>query len=190
MPKQIPDAQILDAAIAVILERGYHGATTRQIAAAAGINEVTLFRRFDTKAELLRQALKREASRFAAAASARSDELEATLLTVVEQYLESMRRVGRLVPIILSEASRDPELLEVLAAPQQMVLSVAGALARYQKEGLLVEEPPLEAMAALLGPLLVRSLVEQLPIAHELPPLAAAEHVHKYLVGRRRTGSG
>ena len=46
---RISDKQILDAALDVMAERGYTGATTRQMAAAAGINEVTLFRRFGSK---------------------------------------------------------------------------------------------------------------------------------------------
>ena len=40
---------LLDAALLVIGERGVKGATTRLIAERAGVNEVTLFRKFGTK---------------------------------------------------------------------------------------------------------------------------------------------
>ena len=43
MPKVIEDDQIFRAVIQTISERGYAGATTRQIADAAQISEVTLF---------------------------------------------------------------------------------------------------------------------------------------------------
>ncbi|MFX1500250.1 MAG: TetR/AcrR family transcriptional regulator [Promethearchaeota archaeon] len=49
--------KILDAAITLFTELGYSGTTTRKIAEAAGINEVTLFRKFGTKENLFFKAL-------------------------------------------------------------------------------------------------------------------------------------
>ena len=66
MTRIIRDDQILDAALTVVVERGYLGATTRAIAKAAGVNEVTLFRRFGSKDKLLGAAIGREAQRFEA----------------------------------------------------------------------------------------------------------------------------
>ncbi len=51
--------QLLVAAARVYAEGGYHGATTRRIASAAGVNEITLFRHFGSKDVLLREALAR-----------------------------------------------------------------------------------------------------------------------------------
>jgi len=51
--------QLLVAAAQVYAEGGYHGATTRRIASAAGVNEITLFRHFGSKDVLLREALAR-----------------------------------------------------------------------------------------------------------------------------------
>jgi len=48
---------LLKAAIAVYADAGVRGATTRRIAQQAGVNEVTLFRHFKTKDELLDAAL-------------------------------------------------------------------------------------------------------------------------------------
>ena len=50
------ETRILQAAAELIAERGYTGTTTSAIAEEAGVNEVTLFRRFDNKAGIL-QAL-------------------------------------------------------------------------------------------------------------------------------------
>jgi AcrR family transcriptional regulator len=41
--------RILDAALDVFAEKGFAGATTRDISAKADVNEVTLFRHFDSK---------------------------------------------------------------------------------------------------------------------------------------------
>ena len=50
--------RILEAAVRVFGETGYRGATTRRIAQIADVNEVTLFRHFGSKEELLREAVK------------------------------------------------------------------------------------------------------------------------------------
>jgi AcrR family transcriptional regulator len=44
--------RILDAAKKVYAQHGFRGATTRLIAIEAGVNEVTLFRTFGSKAAL------------------------------------------------------------------------------------------------------------------------------------------
>jgi len=44
------ETKILTAAAELFSERGYAGTTTRAIAGRAGVNEVTLFRRFENKA--------------------------------------------------------------------------------------------------------------------------------------------
>lgn len=59
--------RILDAAYAVFSEQGFRGATTRRIAEDAGVNEVTLFRHFAGKEELLAVAIERQSERGMAA---------------------------------------------------------------------------------------------------------------------------
>jgi len=51
--------RLLNAAAAVFAETGYRGATTRRIATAAGVNEITLFRHFGSKDALINEALRR-----------------------------------------------------------------------------------------------------------------------------------
>lgn len=50
--------QLLDAAARVYAEAGFRGATTRRIAEEAGVNEVTLFRLFGSKAALIEEAVR------------------------------------------------------------------------------------------------------------------------------------
>jgi len=54
---------LLDAALRTFSEAGLRGATTRRIAQAAGVNEVTLFRHFRSKDELIQAALAQFADR-------------------------------------------------------------------------------------------------------------------------------
>ena len=46
-------AQIIAAAAQVFAEKGFHRATTREIASAAGVSEGTIYNYFDSKADLL-----------------------------------------------------------------------------------------------------------------------------------------
>jgi AcrR family transcriptional regulator len=45
--------QILDAAAATFAAKGFHGATTKEIAGTAGVSEGTIYNYFDTKFDLL-----------------------------------------------------------------------------------------------------------------------------------------
>ena len=70
--------RILDAALDVFAASGTRAATTRRIAELAGVNEVTLFRHFGTKGELLDSALREAAGRLS--------------LRPLVRYLEALRR--------------------------------------------------------------------------------------------------
>ena len=54
---RITDKNILDAALKVFSTEGYAGATTRKIAQEANVTEVTLFRKFQSKENLLKEVL-------------------------------------------------------------------------------------------------------------------------------------
>jgi AcrR family transcriptional regulator len=52
---QVSRQKLLEAAMRVFAESGFRGATTRRIAEAAGVNEVTLFRQFKSKSALINE---------------------------------------------------------------------------------------------------------------------------------------
>jgi AcrR family transcriptional regulator len=54
---RITDQNILDAALKVFSTEGYAGATTRKIAQEANVTEVTLFRKFQSKENLMKEVL-------------------------------------------------------------------------------------------------------------------------------------
>lgn len=49
--------KIMDATMTMIIEKGYSGATTKEIARFAGVNESTIFRRFGEKKEIVTAAM-------------------------------------------------------------------------------------------------------------------------------------
>ena len=191
MPR-VPDEQVLSAAIDVMVRHGYGGATTKKIAEAAGINEVTLFRRFGSKANLLRTAMLAEVEGFGGPEGIHySGDVASDLVHVVRAYGALLERRGRLVPLLLAELPRHEELADVVAIPQRLMGSIAELVARYQGEGVLVEEPPLRAVASLLAPLLMPAI-----LGSHAPPGAHTEldpelHVARFLDGHRlSSGSG
>jgi AcrR family transcriptional regulator len=61
---QDTEDKILDATIKLLDKDGWKGATTKRIASEAGVNEITLFRKFHNKEQLLKAAKKRSANKF------------------------------------------------------------------------------------------------------------------------------
>ena len=49
--------KIIDATMTIIVEKGYSGTTTKNIAKLAGVNECTIFRKFDGKKEIILAAM-------------------------------------------------------------------------------------------------------------------------------------
>jgi len=52
------EENILKAAIKLFSEDGYNGVSTKRIAKEAGVNEITIFRHFNTKSELLQAVIR------------------------------------------------------------------------------------------------------------------------------------
>lgn len=53
------EQRIIEAAVKVFSEKGFSGTSTREIAATAGVNEVTLFRKFGSKKNILNKIIHR-----------------------------------------------------------------------------------------------------------------------------------
>lgn len=55
-------AEIVRATLAILASEGLHALTTSTLAARVGVSEATLFKHFDSKAEILAEALRRQAA--------------------------------------------------------------------------------------------------------------------------------
>jgi AcrR family transcriptional regulator len=110
--------RILDAAVRVFGRDGVSGATTREIARVAKVNEVTLFRHFRNKHELLRQVVAQSAKRyehvFAGAAVESSDDLKRTVETFVETHAQKLRDNEDFVRTFIGEMNRNLKLCRSL----------------------------------------------------------------------------
>ena len=82
--------KIVKAAVQLFSEEGYKGATTKKIAAAAGVNESTIFRIFENKDNLFREILSSSSSMMAIINVIRDGDLDndvrSLLKTVADLY--------------------------------------------------------------------------------------------------------
>jgi AcrR family transcriptional regulator len=112
--------RILEAALKVFSRDGISGATTREIARVAKVNEVTLFRYFKNKNELLRQAVMCSASRyeqvFAEASLEPPDDLRRTVQSYAQAYANKLRENEDLVRTFMGELNRHLKLWRSLFA--------------------------------------------------------------------------
>jgi len=185
MPKLIANQQIYTAALQTVVERGYAGATTKQIAKAAAISEVTLFRKYGSKAELIRQAIAAMAAELDFESMAQyTGDVYADLRRVAELYQGSAEKNGRFIYAIMLEIPRYPELTATIDTPLEMFGAINTLLARYQTEGVLQEEHPMHALASLIGPLVTTNLIRITAKGVPLPPLDLEKHVDVFLNGR------
>ena len=115
--KETPQ-RILDAALKVFSRDGFSGATTREIARVAKVNEVTLFRYFKNKNELLRQAVMCSASKyehvFAAASVETPEDLRRTVESYAQAYAQKLRENEDMVRTFIGEMTRHLKLWRVI----------------------------------------------------------------------------
>jgi AcrR family transcriptional regulator len=106
--------RILEAALKVFSRDGISGATTREIARVAKVNEVTLFRHFKNKNELLRQAVLCSANRyeqvFAEASLESPGDLRHTVQSFAQAYATKLRENEDLVRTFMGEMNRHLKL--------------------------------------------------------------------------------
>jgi AcrR family transcriptional regulator len=102
---------ILNAAVQVFSQHGFRGSTTRRIADAAAVNEVTIFRYFGSKEALLQEAIAgSEAAEFSASLSDNPTDPEKELgewSNAVVSHLQTRRSVIRKC---MRELEERPEL--------------------------------------------------------------------------------
>jgi AcrR family transcriptional regulator len=110
--------RILDAAVRVFGRDGVSGATTREIARVAKVNEVTLFRYFKNKDELLRQVILQSSKRFehvfAEASFETPDDLRRTVKTYAGIYVKMLRENEDFVRTFVAEMKRHLKLCRSL----------------------------------------------------------------------------
>jgi TetR/AcrR family transcriptional regulator, mexJK operon transcriptional repressor len=168
---------ITDAAVDIFLSNGYRGTTMDDIAAAAGVSKVTLYKQFGDKETLFSTIVLGVTAQANAIATeiehAFNDirtarDVEPLLTALAERYARGViaPRVVRLRRLVIAEANRFPDLASAYyeGAPQRALTSLAKGFARLNQRGLLrIPEPDTAASQfayLVLGPLIDRALFQ------------------------------
>jgi len=145
---------LLDAALHVFLEKGYAGASTREIAAAAGVTEAIIYRHFSGKRELLLTLLRERSP--AAAVSSLDDRpdratLEAALDDLLRRVLDAFEKDADILMLLFGQSMVDDEVADVWAEiVKENAAVIAAYLARLKKAGQVAADAPEDLTAQLL----------------------------------------
>lgn len=156
MKKNITKQRLLDATLKLISEKGYLGATTREIAQEAGVTELTLFRHFGTKEKLFEALLRNHT--FLPRLKELLPELNGlsygdSLRLIATRFLLSLKERKSLVKIMYSEITIYPEKIKKLYNKfiDDLRLTLATYFRGLQKKGLLRSVSPEMAAQLFLG---------------------------------------
>jgi TetR/AcrR family transcriptional regulator len=122
------EQKILDAAIRVFASEGYEGATTRKIAEAAEVNEVTLFRKFQSKENILRAVITINRDVILKTLDSvlrmeKEEDIETCLRTLGMGLMKVMRERVNIMVILISEGRRNPEIAAILESVIQIIVA-------------------------------------------------------------------
>jgi AcrR family transcriptional regulator len=172
--------RILQAAARVYAETGFRGATTRRIAGEAGVNEVTLFRIFGSKAALLDELLK------AGAAQVPVTHLPETPANPLREvtawcaaHLAHLRASRSIMLKMMSELDERPDLGPCAGAgPACTARELHGYVERLRRAGFVTSGTDATTavsmlMGALFGDAVARGVA---PEVFPQPESAAARH--------------
>jgi AcrR family transcriptional regulator len=159
-------SKILDAAARAFAAKGFHRATIRQIAADAGLNEVTVFRYFPEKAELYWATVDRKVRTSEitsllneAILSSRSPaHLVLTTSSCVCRLLRKDKDLARLLQFVFLELDQEKRLLwRGLVRP--LLDTVNSRLSGWIADGQMRDVDPETATRVLLGYAISQHLV-------------------------------
>lgn len=182
MPKVINDKVVFRAVLDALAAYGYESATTKNIAEAAGIHEATLFRKYGSKLNLIEMAINAHFLDVPLARVVYTGDLHADLLSIIEAYLKTSEIVGNILPILLIEIPRDPKLKHLLKVPWENIEGIGLILEKYQAQNLLKQEPVLNTISLLIGPLMARNLIKETHI-EPIPLIEPQDYVNNFLRG-------
>ena len=145
--------KIIDAAMALVRDKGYVATTTKEIARLAGVNECTLFRKFESKKDIVIQGANQSGWRADVV-----PEIFENVMWELETDLEMFMRayIDRMTPdfVNLSIGLRAPQLYEetkqlIMKVPQAFLESFTAYLKQMCERG-KIPERDFDALAMMV----------------------------------------
>ena len=167
---------IEEAALDLLVEEGFAGMTMEGVAARAGVGKATLYRRWDTKADLVIDAVIRRCAEHVV--SPDTGTLHGDLTELFRAMLGKFRQDGRVLQAFVAEQSRHPELAAAVRSSfiDQRRAATREVLARAVARHELPADADLELLGDV-GPALMwhRLTVSGAPLEDDLPERLLAQ---------------
>jgi len=188
--------QLLQAAARIYAEAGYRGATTRRIATAAGVNEITLFRHFGSKDALIREAIVRAGtSELPDLLPEHPREPARELREWAGTHLTDLRERRALIRTCMGEIAEHPGIFPSDNSPTALAARALSRYLRRLREVGIAKAPFNEVAAAamLMGALFADAMGREImpDIYRNDPDEALDEYIRLFLraigVGVRRS---
>ncbi len=167
------EERLLEATFCLISEKGYLGATTREIARFAGVTELTLFRHFGSKEKLFEKVLQRYT--FLPKLRELLPKLEKlpyekALRILGLRFLITLKERKSLIRIMLSEINIYPDKIRSVYAEftDELIQTLAGYIKSLQKRGILRKMSAQMAARAFLGLIFSYFLSQEIMAGHEI----------------------
>ncbi|CAG0990142.1 HTH-type transcriptional regulator RutR [Methanosarcinales archaeon] len=135
------EQRILNAAMKVFSEDGFEGARTRKIAELAGVNEVTLFRKFQSKENILRVVMMKNRDIVLQALDTvflneNRANFQVNLHSLCENIMKIIEERIDMMIILIAESRKKPEIAGILApVPEMILMRLTDYFEQQQKQG-------------------------------------------------------
>jgi len=148
--------RLLEATLCLISEKGYLGATTREIAARAGVTEITLFRHFGSKERLFEEVLQRYTflPRLKEIIPRVKDRTpEEALSEMAMRFIDTLKERKGMVKIMLSEMNVYPDKIRKVYEKfiEELVKTLSGYFDALRDRGAIRDIDTHLASRAFLG---------------------------------------
>lgn len=175
--------RILKTAVEVFATAGIAGATTREIARLAGVNELTLFRHFQSKEQLLKSVVQYITALQAEALDNQDEwtqDLRIDLLHYGQIYSNHLEQHEALVRMFIGEAKRHPE--EAIRVTQEALIPLRAKLIDYLRnavaKGIVRPDVDLALAIDLFTGMLLSGMLRQ-----HISPIPRGYSQEQYLEG-------
>jgi AcrR family transcriptional regulator len=170
--------RIITAAMQLFGKVGYAQATTRAIADAAGVNEVTLFRHFGSKKNLLMACMQA----FTSVSFPATFESELTgnyardILRMAQLQIRDTTANMEIIRLLVCDARSVPELREAMLAGSRANLArLSGYFQRQIEQGVARPDLPAEVLASAFDSLFSSNIIFSTMFQDDLSPRLSAE---------------
>jgi AcrR family transcriptional regulator len=173
--------EILNAAAGVFAQHGFRGSTTRRIADAAGVNEITIFRQFGSKEALIREAMQHltQSANLTTLPQAPVDP-QRELTEWSASFIQHLRLRSSIIRKTMSEMEERPEMSECASyVPRQASNDLCDYLTALKHQGFVkVDFEPRTAAAMLMGAIFADAMGRDM--MPDVYPQPASDAAHMY----------